>query len=51
MKKYKILTSTDPRELEVQVNKLAEHGWVLSQMSSSISLLHRLIVVVLEKEK
>jgi len=51
MKKYKILTNTDARELELQVNKLAEHGWVLTQTSASISLLHKLIVAVLEKEQ
>ena len=51
MKKYKILTNSDAAALELEVNKLAEHGWVLTQMSASISLGRKLIVVVLEKEK
>jgi hypothetical protein len=51
MKKYKILTSRDPRKLEFQVNQLAEHGWFLTQISASISLGRQLLVAVLEKDK
>jgi hypothetical protein len=51
MKKYKIVTNSDSAKLELQVNKLAEHGWVLTQLSASISLGRRLFVVVIEKER
>ena len=51
MKKYTILTNSDAAKLEFEVNSLAEHGWVLNQMSASISLGRRLFVVVLEKER
>jgi len=52
MRKYKFLTGADARELELQVNQLAEHGWVVVQMSASMTLFgHKLIVALLEKEK